>query len=175
MTDGDLNDAFTHPDELLSAYVDGELDSDDATVLEAHVADCADCAAELADIDRVRDMIRAMPIAMAPAGFVDELIRRRRRASRYGVVFGAAAAVVALVASVALADPGGHEKPSSVAAGDMPAYDPYDEAKIARFNSGRLQDDDKDEGENDADEGDSSLIDRTAEAASDLLGVLSGD
>ena len=41
-------------EELLSAYADGELNNDECTALESHVASCPSCAAKLAELDALR-------------------------------------------------------------------------------------------------------------------------
>ena len=50
---------------LLHALVDGELDAGNALALEAHVASCAGCAAELAAIREVKAQLKAAPLAYA--------------------------------------------------------------------------------------------------------------
>jgi hypothetical protein len=55
------------PDKgALSALVDGALDTQAAAELEAHVAGCAACAAELEGMRRVKSMLAALP-QVAPA------------------------------------------------------------------------------------------------------------
>lgn len=170
MTDDPIEVAL-HPDELLSAYADGELDDTERASVEEHLSHCDACAADLSDIERVRDEVREAPVLAAPDGFVERVIRRRRRASRQGAFLGVAAAVVAVVVGVAFADPADPPAKDSVTHA-APAYDVNDEAKIARFNSGRLQTQHEDAADDDEDD---SLLDRASEAASDLLGALSGE
>jgi|SRR5580658_2760415 anti-sigma factor RsiW len=59
---------------LLHAMVDGELDAGNALALEAHVATCADCAAELEAIREVKAQLKAAPLAYnAPQSLLDRL------------------------------------------------------------------------------------------------------
>ena len=44
-----------HPNERLSAYLDGELDAASRTAVEAHLAACAECRA---DLDGLRGLVR---------------------------------------------------------------------------------------------------------------------
>jgi anti-sigma factor RsiW len=59
---------------LLHALVDGELDAGNGLALEAHVATCAGCAAELEAIRAGKAKLKAAPVAYAaPQGFLDRL------------------------------------------------------------------------------------------------------
>jgi anti-sigma factor RsiW len=92
-----------HPGDLLSAYLDDELSPDVATAVEAHVASCAACRSDLAELDGARAALRSSPRLSAPPGFTRDLVRNRRQASRRGVALMLAAACVAVVAGLALA------------------------------------------------------------------------
>jgi len=68
---------------LLEPYLDGELDRDSVRALEAHVDDCAECQAALANLGRVRHAMRAeAPRYAAPASLRDR-IRREAPAPAY--------------------------------------------------------------------------------------------
>jgi anti-sigma factor RsiW len=73
---------------LLHALADGELDAGNGLALEAHLATCAACAAELAAIREVQSRLRAAPLGYAaPQGLHERLeaaSRRRRRRRRAG-------------------------------------------------------------------------------------------
>ena len=95
---------------LLHALVDGELDAKSALEVEAHVAGCAGCAAELAAIREVKAALREAPLAYrAPASLVERIdaalaeasapLPRRRFVVESWVMSGA---VGALAASLAL-------------------------------------------------------------------------
>lgn len=70
--------------EDFSAYLDGELATDEREALEAHLAGCADCLRELDTMKRVEDAYRGLPPVNAPAGFeagVRDVVRSGRLAS----------------------------------------------------------------------------------------------
>ena len=92
-----------HPEELLAAYVDGDLADDDRRVVDDHVAACARCADEVALARRARDAMAALEPAPAPLGLGTPAIQRARasrRADRLRWVAGAAAAAVVLAVGV---------------------------------------------------------------------------
>lgn len=53
-----------HPDKLLLIHglVDGELDAANTVAIETHLKGCADCRAELEQIQAVRELIAAVPL-----------------------------------------------------------------------------------------------------------------
>jgi anti-sigma factor RsiW len=71
------------PDEL-SAYALGALDADEVARIEAHLHDCPDCRAALADLRQVTDQLDRLP----PETFVhgppdgDQALRRALRRLR---------------------------------------------------------------------------------------------
>ena len=93
---------MTHPSELISAYLDGELHGSELAGLLDHLAGCGQCSAELEEIQQVRAAVRSLPVLELPEGIVPEAdpvvvpLRRNR-----GVWVGAAAAVVAAVITLA--------------------------------------------------------------------------
>ena len=101
---------MSHPSELISAYLDGELHGKELATLTSHLSSCGRCAAELEDMQRVRSAVRSLPVLEIPEGLVPEAdpvvvpLRKNK-----GFLVGAAAAVAAVVISVAAAlapDPG---------------------------------------------------------------------
>lgn len=95
---------MTHPSELISAYLDGELTVVERGELANHISRCGRCAAELQDLQRVRAAVRALPVLEMPAdiyasisGDAEVVPLHRNR----GLWVGAAAAMVALVIAVA--------------------------------------------------------------------------
>ncbi len=93
---------MTHPASLISAYLDGELHGDELGRLLDHLNGCGRCARELEEVQQVRATIRSLPMLELPRGLAMDADRvvvplRRNR----GVWVGAAAAVVALVITVA--------------------------------------------------------------------------
>jgi anti-sigma factor RsiW len=61
-----VNDSI-HPAELLSAYLDGELDPAEHAMVATHLAACDSCRAEAAGLSLVRGLVRNLPMAEPPA------------------------------------------------------------------------------------------------------------
>jgi hypothetical protein len=61
-----LHDRHQQTQELLPWYVTGAIDADDRQIVEAHLADCAECQAELAIERRLRSAVVAMPVQAEP-------------------------------------------------------------------------------------------------------------
>jgi anti-sigma factor RsiW len=98
---------------LLHALADGELDAGNTLALEAHVATCAGCAADLAAIREVKARLAATPAGyQAPASLLARLDAaieaetapppRRRLAPATWVMSGAMGALAASLALVVL-------------------------------------------------------------------------
>lgn len=93
---------MTHPSELISAYLDGELQHSELTQLLDHLAKCGKCSAELERIQEVRAAVRSLPVLELPEGIVPEAdpvvvpLRQNK-----GMWAGVAAAVVAAVIAIA--------------------------------------------------------------------------
>jgi Putative zinc-finger len=101
-----LGDVSEHPGDLLSAYLDDELSAGEARRVEAHLVSCGACSAELGDLGAARRLLRDLPAVPAPPGFTRGIVERRRRSTRRGAGLALAAAGVALVLGLALAEPG---------------------------------------------------------------------
>ena len=100
---------------LLHALADGELDAGNVLALEAHVATCAGCAAELAAIREVKAQLKVAPLAYAaPQSLLDRLdealtaaeappapARRRGLRAETWVLSGTGAAIAASLALLA--------------------------------------------------------------------------
>jgi len=69
-----MTDLLRHPEEELSALLDGELTEDEAAVVQAHVVACADCSAELAAVRLSRASVRSLPAVEPPPGFFEALL-----------------------------------------------------------------------------------------------------
>jgi anti-sigma factor RsiW len=86
---------MSHPGELLSAYLDGELTPAERRAVHVHLAECEECRIDLGDLDAARTAVRALPLLDPPVPVVVAIgeapAHRRRRA---GVVIAAAAAVL---------------------------------------------------------------------------------
>ncbi|HOF19238.1 MAG TPA: zf-HC2 domain-containing protein, partial [Phycisphaerae bacterium] len=63
----------------LSAYLDGELGEAQRKRVEAALADDAKLRAELDSLRRTRELLRALPRARAPEGFVDRVLAQAER------------------------------------------------------------------------------------------------
>lgn len=93
---------MSHPSELISAFLDGELHGSELGRLAEHLSGCGRCSAEMEDMQRVRTAVRSLPVLELPRGLVPEAdpvvvpLRRNR-----GVWAGVAAAVIAVVIAVA--------------------------------------------------------------------------
>lgn len=64
--------------EQHSALLDGELPAGERARVEAHLAACAECSAELARLARMLGMLHALPPERAPLGFVDRVLEAAR-------------------------------------------------------------------------------------------------
>ena len=92
---------MSHPGELLSAYLDGELTADEARGVATHLADCDVCRIELTELDEARTAVRSLPILEPPVALDVPALQagRFRRAARGA---WAAAAAVILIAAAGL-------------------------------------------------------------------------
>lgn len=108
---------MTHPSELISAYLDGELHGSELRELLDHLGGCGRCSAELAEIQEVRTSVRSLPVLELPLGVVLEadpvVVPIRRNKGFWAGV--AAAAVIAVIAIAALITP----PPGSVSMDDL--------------------------------------------------------
>lgn len=91
-----------HPGDLLSALVDGELDSTTAAHVRWHLEACAACAVELDGIRVVRRELRLLPAVEPPVPLLELEARRREREARRARRTTAWQAVAAVALAVAL-------------------------------------------------------------------------
>lgn len=93
---------MSHPSEMISAYLDGELHGSELSELMDHLASCGKCSEEMQQMQRVRTAVRSLPVLELPLGLVPEAdpdvvpLHRNK-----GMWAGVAAAVVAAVIAVA--------------------------------------------------------------------------
>jgi len=108
----------THPEELLAKYVDSSLAGDEQAAVDAHLAGCERCRAEVALARRARTALSGLPELEVPPGTVRPGLRRVSRDRFRGAswVAGAAAASIAAIVSIVLLNSGGGTNPSSPAA-----------------------------------------------------------
>jgi anti-sigma factor RsiW len=112
-------------EDVLSAYVDGELDDATRTAVEARLVESDEWRAVLDDVRAARDAVRSLPLRDAPAGFWERVLaddgttevvgaasspvvhldaarQRRRRTARFAAVAASAAAAIVIVAVAAV-------------------------------------------------------------------------
>lgn len=91
-----------HPDELLSAYLDGETTPAESAGIGRHLGGCHRCRRQLEELNLARAALRSLPTLELPLTLVASPSRAeppmRKRPS---VWVGAAAAVAAAVIAVA--------------------------------------------------------------------------
>ncbi len=92
-----------HPEEQLSAYLDGELNARQASAVERHLAGCVACSALLEDLRSAKSMLAAMPRETPRRSFVlgPEHARERIPAQpprRFALTFAPAIALTVFVA-----------------------------------------------------------------------------
>jgi anti-sigma factor RsiW len=108
---------MTHPDELLSTFLDGELTAAERRKVLTHVAGCEECRAELEELAAVRARIRALPMLDVSSELLGLRPGRPTPSHRRRIWVGAAAAVAAAV--VALATLTAPDATLSVTIGDL--------------------------------------------------------
>jgi anti-sigma factor RsiW len=103
-----------HEDERLSAFLDDELDDDDALEVTRHLAGCDPCLGELEHLRDARSLLRGLPNLEPPAALFSEAVAtaslerlRWSRTVRVASVALAGTALISAAAFVAGADDGG--------------------------------------------------------------------
>lgn len=90
-----------HPDELLAAYVDGDLDDADRRAVQTHLRSCERCGREVELATHARRALVALPDVEPPAGTAFRVLREARRppatgrAWRIATAAGIAASLIA--------------------------------------------------------------------------------
>lgn len=74
MSPSDGHGAHAMTEDVLSAYLDGELSAPEIDLVEDAVGNDPEWAATLADISAVRSALRALPVHEAPPGVWDTII-----------------------------------------------------------------------------------------------------
>ncbi|MDX1690515.1 MAG: zf-HC2 domain-containing protein [Acidimicrobiia bacterium] len=106
---------MTHPDDLLSALLDGELTPAERRVVAAHLDGCGECRTELADLSMARTALRGLPRLELPEALLaapitaeietaDDTVVPLRSRRRFGWAVGAAAALALAVGLVVTGD-----------------------------------------------------------------------
>ncbi|HEX2040182.1 MAG TPA: zf-HC2 domain-containing protein [Acidimicrobiales bacterium] len=81
---------MSHLGDAISALLDGELSAEEEAVVRAHLDECAACREELAAVERVRRLVRGLPV-------VERRARRRGPSRVAAVAAGAVAAAASIV------------------------------------------------------------------------------
>jgi len=92
-----------HPEDQLSAYVDGELDARARRAVEAHLAGCEACTALLAELQATKSMFAALPREEPRRSFTlgpQYAVKPRSAVQRTAWTLAPAAALTVLVALV---------------------------------------------------------------------------
>ena len=93
---------MTHPGDLISALLDGELTAPERRDVITHLEACAECRAERDAIAAVRTTLQGLPIVEPPPGLIPAA--RRTRQGLLQPVWGwAAAGMTALALTVGFA------------------------------------------------------------------------
>ena len=106
----------SRPEDLLSAYLDGECTPAERTAVEARIASDREWRAAFEDVQFARDAVRALPRREPPPGFLespvapeDELAPRRHARMAGAGLVAAAAVAVAFFAAAPAGQGGGRE------------------------------------------------------------------
>lgn len=88
-----------HVGEALSAYLDGQLDTSEQSLVVEHLERCDRCRDELHDVDAARTAVRSLPVLEPPVPLLPQIRRDRaghpvRRAVGWAAGIAAAAALV---------------------------------------------------------------------------------
>jgi predicted anti-sigma-YlaC factor YlaD len=67
---------MTHPDDLLADYVDGTLEPRERAEVDAHLAGCERCRADLRSATRARSELRGVPEARMPSDLRERVLAR---------------------------------------------------------------------------------------------------
>ncbi len=92
-----------HPEEALSAYLDGELSIPEQKDLVEHLAGCESCRQVLEDVAFARSALRSLPTIELPPGLIGVAPRNVIPIRHHRVAWASAAAAAALIAGVTYA------------------------------------------------------------------------
>lgn len=96
---------MTHPGELLSAFLDGEVTGEEQSQIAEHLAGCSSCQEEFESLNAARAAVRSLLVLEMPPGLVPsgdemaEVIPLNRRPPVW--IAAAAAAILALFIGIA--------------------------------------------------------------------------
>ena len=83
---------MNHLDDLLSAWLDGELTAEERAASDRHLAVCELCRTELSVAEGARSAVRGLP-QLAPPPAAVRALRRRRRPAAWAAAVAAALAI----------------------------------------------------------------------------------
>ncbi len=121
-------DSEGHVQDLLSAYIDKSLDETGRARVRAHLEGCADCRADLVELQATQRLLQSMPVAAVPRAFTltPEMAAKARKTSLWERIFsprlaptfatGSVVAFLVLIFMLATLNSGMNaEQPQSVA------------------------------------------------------------
>jgi anti-sigma factor RsiW len=123
-----------HLSEQLSAYLDGELATIEMPVVSAHLDTCMECRRELAELDKGRIAVRALP-GLEPPEFLEvhrEARNDRKRGLRTAVLVASGVAAVTL--AFTLGPFASESEPTAVSISDLQSR----HTAVASFPSGAI-------------------------------------
>jgi anti-sigma factor RsiW len=123
-----------HLSEQLSAYLDGELATIEMPVVSAHLDTCMECRRELAELDKSRIAVRALP-GLEPPEFLEvhrEARDDRKRGLRTAVLVASGVAAVTL--AFTLGPFASESEPTAVSISDLQSR----HTAVASFPSGAI-------------------------------------
>ena len=123
-----------HLSEQLSAYLDGELATIEMPVVSAHLDTCMECRRELAELDKSRIAVRALP-GLEPPEFLEvrrEARNDRKRGLRTAVLVASGVAAVTL--AFTLGPFASESQPTAVSISDLQSR----HTAVASFPSGAI-------------------------------------
>lgn len=83
--------------DRLEEYVDGEVSDRDAADFKAHLGTCEPCTREIAELEKLNELLKRSPSESPRADYVERVVARARRRSIfrvYGTVLAVAASVL---------------------------------------------------------------------------------
>jgi len=89
-----------HFTDSLSAYIDGALNPVERARVDAHLATCPQCRADLNELRYVAQMTRALPLVRAPRSFTlsPEMVARTARPWQFGWLYASLRGMTAVAA-----------------------------------------------------------------------------
>ncbi|NHZ71268.1 MAG: hypothetical protein GWP18_06460 [Proteobacteria bacterium] len=109
-----------HLSEELSAFLDGQLVTTEVPIVTGHLASCDDCRYELAELDRSRTAIRALP-GLEPPVFLSIEREKKTKSKTLRTTVFIASGVAAVTLAFALAPFSSSTEPASVTITDLDA------------------------------------------------------